>query len=104
MYGRSLGRSLFENVLCESSVRAAQVNIRTLLNSLGVQNLLSLFVTMLRERRVIFTSVHMERLSNCVHAAAAMLYPFSWQVRTPVLLLISPKLRESHGTFFSVCE
>jgi hypothetical protein len=41
------------------------------------------FVTMLTamlcERRVCFIASDLEKLSSCVHAAASLLYPFSWQ-------------------------
>jgi hypothetical protein len=30
-------------------------------------------------RRIIFTAKDPQNLSNCIHAAVAMLYPFAWQ-------------------------
>lgn len=45
-----------------------------------------MFAAMLAERRIIFTSSHLDRLSSCIQAANAFLYPMVWQhIFIPVL-------------------
>lgn len=45
-----------------------------------------IFASMLYERRIIFTSKKLSRLSACVQSANALLYPMSWQhIFIPVL-------------------
>ena len=45
-----------------------------------------IFASMLYERRIIFTSKRLSRLSACVQAANAVLYPMNWQhIFIPVL-------------------
>jgi hypothetical protein len=69
-----------------------QINIRPLFQSLGVDRLIYLVIAMLCERRVIFTSAHVERLSQCVYGALALIYPFAWHVWPLVVraLTLSP--------------
>jgi hypothetical protein len=43
-------------------------------------NIISVFTSLLLERRVIFIADELSVLSSCVQAAVALLYPFSWQV------------------------
>lgn len=38
-----------------------------------------MFASMLAERRIIFTSSNLDRLSSCIQAANAFLYPMVWQ-------------------------
>lgn len=70
---------------CQSSLRLVltshwQINIRPLFQCLGVDRVIYLVIAMLCERRVIFTSAQVERLSQCVYGALALLYPFAWHV------------------------
>lgn len=45
-----------------------------------------IFASMLYERRIVFTSKRLSRLSACVQAANAVLYPMNWQhIFIPVL-------------------
>ncbi|XP_062512817.1 DENN domain-containing protein 2D-like isoform X2 [Corticium candelabrum] len=68
------------------SDRLEHVKFETLFTKLGVARVLSLFAAMLMERHIIFSASKLSTLSECVHAAAALLYPFSWQhVYIPVL-------------------
>lgn len=47
---------------------------------------LALFANLLHERRIVVASASLSRLSVCVHALAALLYPFEWTgVFVPVL-------------------
>uniref|UniRef100_A0A8D8VF61 DENN domain-containing protein 1A n=1 Tax=Cacopsylla melanoneura TaxID=428564 RepID=A0A8D8VF61_9HEMI len=49
-------------------------------------NMLQIFASMLYERRIAFTSKRLSRLSACVQAANAVIYPMSWQhIFIPVL-------------------
>jgi len=49
---------------------------------------IDVFASLLMERRMIFTSASLSKLSNCTLAALALLYPFEWQ---HVLIPILPK-------------
>ncbi|ELR17283.1 DENN (AEX3) domain containing protein [Acanthamoeba castellanii str. Neff] len=62
------------------------VNFEPLLHMLDAINVISVFTSLLVERRVIFIADELSVLSSCVQAAVALLYPFSWQhVYIPVL-------------------
>lgn len=48
--------------------------------------MIAVFAAMLAERRMIFTSRRLDRLSACVQAANAFLYPMMWQhIFIPIL-------------------
>lgn len=48
--------------------------------------MIAVFAAMLAERRIIFTSRRLDRLSSCIQAANAFLYPMVWQhIFIPVL-------------------
>lgn len=50
--------------------------------------MIAVFAAMLAERRIIFTSQRLDRLSSCVQAANAFLYPMVWQhIFIPILPL-----------------
>lgn len=50
--------------------------------------MIEIFAAMLAERRIIFTSQRLDRLSSCVQAANAFLYPMIWQhIFIPILPL-----------------
>jgi len=42
-------------------------------------NMMMIFASMLSERRIVFTSSRLSRVSACVQAANNLLYPMSWQ-------------------------
>ncbi|TMS37286.1 hypothetical protein L596_004251 [Steinernema carpocapsae] len=48
-------------------------------NAVPEKLMIPLFVSLLKERRIIFTSRKLGQLSSCVFAAASLLYPFHWQ-------------------------
>lgn len=55
-------------------------------SALNSQNMIIIFASMLFERRIIFTSNKLYRLSACVQSANAILYPMNWQhIFIPVL-------------------
>lgn len=50
--------------------------------------MIAVFAAMLAERRIIFTSQRLDRVSSCVQAANAFLYPMVWQhIFIPILPL-----------------
>uniref|UniRef100_A0A8C3RJG3 UDENN domain-containing protein n=1 Tax=Chelydra serpentina TaxID=8475 RepID=A0A8C3RJG3_CHESE len=54
------------------------VEFRALLQRLSPENILWLFASAVLERRIIFVAEELSVLSQCIHAVAALLYPFSW--------------------------
>ena len=69
------------------------VNFTPLLQLVTPENILSVFASLLIERRVIFVSERLSTLSNCVQACVALLYPFTWQhVYIPVRARSFPHL------------
>lgn len=54
--------------------------MKSLFSSLLVLRVLLLFTALLSERRIIFHSHSIQKLSHATHAASSLLYPFSWQV------------------------
>lgn len=57
--------------------------------------MIAVFAAMLSERRIIFTSQRLDRLSSSVQAAHAFLYPMVWQhIFIPILPL---KMKEMLG-------
>ncbi|XP_032157465.1 DENN domain-containing protein 2D isoform X3 [Mustela erminea] len=54
------------------------VDFRSLLTCLSVEQILQIFASAVLERRIIFLAEGLSTLSQCIHAAAALLYPFSW--------------------------
>ena len=54
-------------------------NLMEYYNFVSIDNMITIFFCMLKERRVIVTSNKLSVLSACVQAANALLYPFSWQ-------------------------
>ena len=54
--------------------------LNTLLTALPAQSVLSLFVSILYERRIILASTRLSVLTGVAHAFNTLLYPLSWQV------------------------
>ena len=51
-----------------------------------VNNIMLLVSCVLTERRLIFHSKHLEKLSQCIHGLLALIYPFRWQhIFVPIL-------------------
>uniref|UniRef100_A0A1I7ZAZ1 UDENN domain-containing protein n=1 Tax=Steinernema glaseri TaxID=37863 RepID=A0A1I7ZAZ1_9BILA len=48
-------------------------------NAVPEKLMVPLFASLLKERRIVFTSRKLGQLSSCVFAAAGLLYPFHWQ-------------------------
>ncbi|XP_071954866.1 uncharacterized protein [Antedon mediterranea] len=66
--------------------RLEQVDFDFLSSNLDNHMFIQLFASLLMERRIIMCSNNLEILSQCSQAAAALLYPFSWQhVYIPIL-------------------
>ncbi|XP_047097212.1 uncharacterized protein LOC124711272 [Schistocerca piceifrons] len=62
-----------------------------LFSALPIHIVLQVFGTALLERKIIFLSSSLSKLSACIEALEAMLYPFSWQY-TFITILPSSKL------------
>ncbi|XP_033152435.1 DENN domain-containing protein 1A isoform X7 [Drosophila mauritiana] len=61
-------------------------NLNLYYNFVEPKEMITVFAAMLAERRIIFTSRHLDRLSSCIQAANAFLYPMVWQhIFIPVL-------------------
>ena len=61
-------------------------NLSEYFNFVDVNNMITLFFSMLNERRVIVTSKKVSRLTACIQAASSLLYPLTWQyLYIPVL-------------------
>uniref|UniRef100_A0A4X2KZX0 DENN domain containing 2D n=1 Tax=Vombatus ursinus TaxID=29139 RepID=A0A4X2KZX0_VOMUR len=58
--------------------RLEHVDLRSLLRCLSHEQILQIFASTVLERRIIFLAEDLSTLSQCIHAAAALLYPFSW--------------------------
>lgn len=62
------------------------VNLNMYYNFISPKNQMEIFAAMLAERRIVFTSAHLDRLSACVQAANALLYPMVWEhIFIPIL-------------------
>jgi hypothetical protein len=61
------------------SGESLQVPITPLLRQMGARGLITVLSALLCERRMIFVSERAQVLSQCIHAAVALLYPFRWQ-------------------------
>ncbi|GMT36947.1 hypothetical protein PFISCL1PPCAC_28244 [Pristionchus fissidentatus] len=48
-------------------------------NAVTPRQMMSIYASLLRERRIIFTGRKLGQLSSCVYAAATLLYPMAWQ-------------------------
>ncbi|KAF6202464.1 hypothetical protein GE061_004865 [Apolygus lucorum] len=61
-------------------------NLSEYYNAVNCDNMIRVFASMLYERRIVFTSRKLNRLSACVQAANAIIYPMNWQhIFIPVL-------------------
>ncbi|XP_034947207.1 DENN domain-containing protein 1B [Chelonus insularis] len=63
-------------------------NLTEYYSAVDSHNMMIIFASMLYERRIIFTSKRLSRLSACVQACNALIYPMIWQhIYIPVLPL-----------------
>ncbi|CAG9824217.1 unnamed protein product [Phaedon cochleariae] len=61
-------------------------NLTEYFNAVDSHNMMVIFASMLYERRIIFTSTKLKRLSACVQSANDIIYPMIWQhIFIPVL-------------------
>ncbi|KAM4872049.1 DENN domain-containing protein 2D isoform 3-T3 [Thomomys bottae] len=54
------------------------VDFSSLLDCLSFEQIIQIFASAVLERKIIFLAEGLSTLSQCIHAAAALLYPFSW--------------------------
>lgn len=70
-------------------------NLNMYYNFVEPKNMIAVFAAMLAERRIVFTSAHLDRLSACVQTANSFLYPMSWEhIFIPILPM---KMRDTLG-------
>lgn len=63
-----------------------QRNLTEYYNAVDTHNMMVIFASMLHERRIIMISSRVSRLSACIQAANAVIYPMIWQhIYIPVL-------------------
>ncbi|CAH0546631.1 unnamed protein product [Brassicogethes aeneus] len=61
-------------------------NLTEYYNAVDINNMIVVFASMLFERRIVFTSKKLKRLSACVQSANDIIYPMNWQhIFIPVL-------------------
>lgn len=61
-------------------------NLNEYYSAVGCMNMMVIFASMLYERRIVFISTRLHKLSACVQAANAIIYPMNWQhIFIPVL-------------------
>lgn len=48
-------------------------------SAVNANNMMTIFASMLHERRIVMISSWLSRLSACVQAANALIYPMTWQ-------------------------
>uniref|UniRef100_A0A8D0DUF3 UDENN domain-containing protein n=1 Tax=Salvator merianae TaxID=96440 RepID=A0A8D0DUF3_SALMN len=61
-------------------------NLTEFVVAVDVNNMLHLYASLLRERRILLSSSKLSTLTACVQAASSMLYPMHWQhIFIPVL-------------------
>ncbi|XP_077191202.1 DENN domain-containing protein 2D isoform X1 [Paroedura picta] len=58
--------------------RLEHVEFQALLQCLSPEKILQIFASAALERRIVFLAEDLSSLSKCIHAAAALLYPFTW--------------------------
>ncbi|XP_017772808.1 PREDICTED: DENN domain-containing protein 1A-like isoform X3 [Nicrophorus vespilloides] len=83
------GESIF-NVECPKQFQLPSIpenrNLTEYYNAIDTNNMIIIFASMLYERRIIFTSKKLTRLSACVQSANDVIYPMIWQhIFIPVL-------------------
>uniref|UniRef100_A0A670I2A6 DENN domain containing 2D n=1 Tax=Podarcis muralis TaxID=64176 RepID=A0A670I2A6_PODMU len=54
------------------------VEFQALFQCLSPEKILQIFASAVLERRIVFLAEELSSLSKCIHAAAALLYPFTW--------------------------
>ncbi|KAI4497481.1 hypothetical protein M0802_007492 [Mischocyttarus mexicanus] len=86
--------SLNTNFVCQSPKQfqlpsiPENRNLTEYYSAVDAHNMMVVFASMLYERRIIFTSKRLSRLSACVQACNALIYPMIWQhIYIPVLPL-----------------
>ncbi|KAK7504503.1 hypothetical protein BaRGS_00004369 [Batillaria attramentaria] len=57
----------------------ASRNLTEYYNAVDTNNMMRVFASMLHERRIIVTSKKLSRITACIHASEALLYPMHWQ-------------------------
>lgn len=82
----------FDEILIRrpSDLRLENIELSTLLDCLGVETLLTVFSSLLLERKVILQSSNISMLSKSIIALQTILYPFQWKF--PIATIIPSSL------------
>ncbi|KAM4796080.1 DENN domain-containing protein 2D [Rhinophrynus dorsalis] len=59
--------------------RLEHIDFKTLMQCLSAEKILRIFASAVLERRIVFIAKDLSILSQCIHAVAALLYPFAWE-------------------------
>lgn len=62
-----------------------QRNLTEYFNAVDTTTMMTVFASMLNERRIIITSKRLSRLTACVQAANSLIFPMYWYVRPQVI-------------------
>jgi DENN domain-containing protein 1 len=61
-------------------------NLSLFFNFIQATTMIEIFAALLAERRIIFKSSNLEKLSSCLQASCSLLYPMTWQhIFIPIL-------------------
>jgi DENN domain-containing protein 1 len=61
-------------------------NLSLFFNFIQPTTMIEIFAALLAERRIIFKSSNLEKLSSCLQASCSLLYPMTWQhIFIPIL-------------------
>uniref|UniRef100_A0A8C5WM64 DENN domain containing 2D n=1 Tax=Leptobrachium leishanense TaxID=445787 RepID=A0A8C5WM64_9ANUR len=55
------------------------IDFKTLVQYLSPKHIAQVFASVVLERRIVFAAKDLSILSQCIHAVAALLYPFTWE-------------------------
>jgi len=67
-------------------LRGTTAQMNTLLHTLSLNNILTVFTAMLCEKRILLYTSHVSLLTPCIEALCTLLFPFYWQhIYVPVL-------------------
>jgi len=84
------------------SLLLEHVSFKALFGTFAVTSVLQIFCSLLLERRFIFLSSSLAKLSQVANAAVALLYPFEWQV-SPEYPFFFLKIKNKSNLFLIAC-
>ncbi|CAO1336808.1 unnamed protein product [Diamesa serratosioi] len=87
-YGSGMNTFLFHkpNEYFELPSIPENHNLNLFYNYVEPKNMIGIFAALMTERRIIFTSKNLDKLSSCVQASNSLLFPLVWQhIYIPIL-------------------